>query len=175
MTGARATVGVVINLPEPHATVLRRWRERIGDPQAEAIPPHVTLLPPTPVDRAEVRSICRRLGEVAAANAPFPMHLSGTGTFRPLSQVVFVQVATGIAQCELLEAAIRRGPLGRPREFPFHPHVTVAHDLEDEALDDVYDALGAFVARFTVDRFTLFRRATGGAWVEEGQFPLGED
>ncbi|MEP6852260.1 MAG: 2'-5' RNA ligase family protein [bacterium] len=179
MTGparpGRQTIGVVINLPEPHATVLRGWRRRIGDPQADLIAPHLTLLPPVGVDTADLPEICGQLADVAAKQAPFPMHLSGTGTFRPLSQVVFVQVAAGIAQCELLEEAIRRGPLARPRDHPFHPHVTVAQDLDDDKLDDIYDALGTFVARFPVDRFALFVRQGNGAWATEREFPLGGD
>ena len=39
------------------------------------------------------------------------MRLRGTGTFRPVSPVVFVNVAEGISRCELLADAVRRGPL----------------------------------------------------------------
>ncbi len=95
------------------------------------------------------------------------MHLFGTGTFRPISPVVFVQVARGVADCELLERAIRSGPLDRALEFPYHPHVTVAHDVDDDALDEAYDGLAGFVARFTVESFQLFERlpttAAGGS------------
>ena len=38
----------------------------------------------------------KHLADVAAASGqPFIMHLAGTGTFRPTSPVVFVQVARG--------------------------------------------------------------------------------
>jgi 2'-5' RNA ligase len=166
------TIGVVIDLPEPHATVVRRWRGRVGDPQAELIPPHVTLLPPTPVRARLLPAVTSHLAAAAATVAPFAMHLSGTGTFRPLSRVVFVEVAAGIAQCEVLEAAIRADVLDRPREFPFHPHVTVAHDVDDAALDAAYEGLGDFVARFRVDRFVLYLRGADGRWQAEREFLL---
>jgi 2'-5' RNA ligase len=166
------TVGVVIDLPEPHATVVRRWRQRVGDPQGDVIPPHVTLLPPTTVPETEMKAVMEQLAESAELVKPFSMHLSGTGTFRPLSQVVFVQIATGIAQCEVLETSIRRGALARPLDFPFHPHVTVAHDIDEAALDAAYDGLSDFVARFHVDRFALYVRGENGAWTAEQDFVL---
>lgn len=172
MSREARTIGVVIDLPEPHATVVRRWRHRVGDPQAGIIPPHVTLLPPTKVAHADMGTIVKHLAEAGRAAAPFAMHLSGTGTFRPLSQVVFVQVASGIAQCELLEAAIRTGMLDRSLDYPFHPHVTVAQDVDESALDAAYDGLGDFVARFQVDRFVLYVRGQDGAWTAEQDFAL---
>ncbi len=170
----RVTVGVVIPIPEPHATVLTGWRRRVGDPQADVIPPHVTLLPPTDVERADLDAIEKHLSASAAGGGPFTMHLFGTGTFRPLSPVVFIQVARGLADCEVLEQSIRSGPLERDLEFPYHPHVTVAQEIPDAALDEAYDALSAFVARFTVDHFSLFERPDDGPWLTRREFELGE-
>jgi 2'-5' RNA ligase len=167
------TVGVVIDLPEPHASVIRGWRARSGDPQGAAIPPHVTLLAPTAVRRDELDDAVAHLSAVAADAEPFSMHLAGTGSFRPTSQVVFVQVANGQTECKALEAAIRRGPLDRPREFPYHPHVTVAHDVDSDALDEACSGLGDFVARFRVSQFALFTRESG-VWTEQRMFELGK-
>jgi 2'-5' RNA ligase len=101
------------------------------------------------------------------------MHLVGTGPFRPTSPVVFIQVARGVASCEQLERVIRSGPLLRDLDFPYHPHVTIAHDVSDEALDLAYDGLADFVARFVVDAFTLFERSDDGEWHRRRDFPLG--
>jgi 2'-5' RNA ligase len=167
------TLGVVIRIPQPHATVLTNWRHRVGDPLAAEIPPHVTLLPPTPLDRGLIEDVDKHL-RVAAANADsFPMHLAGTGTFRPLSPVVFIQVARGLAECEMLEEAIRSGPLGRDLEFPYHPHVTVAHHVPDEALDAAYDGLSDFVARFPIGSFQLFELTEAEGWTLFAEYDLG--
>ncbi|MGI8677549.1 MAG: 2'-5' RNA ligase family protein [Jatrophihabitans sp.] len=166
-------VGVAVAIPQPHATVLTNWRRRVGDPGAELVFPHVTLLPPTPVAAEQVPDVEKHLTEAAAACDPFVMHLAGTGTFRPLSPVVFIQIATGVSQCEVLERAIRSGPLDRELEFPYHPHVTVAHDIDDAALDDAYEGLSDFVARFPVDRVVLFSRETRGRWSWRSEFGLG--
>src|ERR1700728_4059751 len=42
-------IGVAVNTPEPFGSELQGWRERLGDPNASRIVPHVTLLPPTQV------------------------------------------------------------------------------------------------------------------------------
>src|SRR4051794_3162926 len=104
---------------------------------------------------------------------PFGMLLAGTGTFRPVSAVVFVVVAAGIAQCERLEAAVRSGPLARETRFPYHPHVTVAHDIPPDGLDRAYKGLAGFDARFPVPAFSVFAQETGGVWVPRKDFALG--
>jgi 2'-5' RNA ligase len=170
----KVVLGVSIAIPQPHAGTLSRWREQAGDPQAHLVPPHVTLLPPTVVDAAQVPAIEAHLSAAAKAAQPFSMHLSGTGTFRPVSQVVFVRVATGQADCERLEEEVRSGPIKRTLEFPYHPHVTVAQDVAPTALDEVHDGLSDFVARFGVRSFTMFQRGTGGSWHPRRAFPLGQ-
>lgn len=103
------TIGVAVAIPEPHASYLQERRESFGDPLAHAIPPHVTLLPPTVVDVADMDEFEAHLEVVAAAHDCFEIALESTGTFRPVSPVVFVQLAQGVAQCEALETAIRQG------------------------------------------------------------------
>lgn len=166
------TVGVALAVPEPHAAVLAGWRRRIGDPEAARIPPHVTLLPPTEIETDQLELVDKHLAEAATAVLPFTMKLSGTGTFRPLSQVVFVQVATGAAQCELLEQAVRRDPIVREVGFPYHPHVTVGHDVADEYLDQAYEGLRDFVAQFRVEAFTLYAQDPDGTWHPHREYPL---
>lgn len=167
------TLGVAIAIPEPHATVLTKWRRRVGDPAAGLVWPHVTLLPPTPVPAGALGEIEEHLRQAATAAEPFVMHLSGTGTFRPTSPVVFIQISRGVSDCEVLEKAIRTGPLGRELAFPYHPHVTVAQEVDDGALDEAYDGLSGFVARFPVTTFTLFRRDGDSRWTVCTEYPLG--
>lgn len=166
------TLGVAIAIPQPHAEVLTGWRRRVGDPSADLIFPHVTLLPPTPVPECALPEIDAHLVCAARAQPPFVMHLSGTGTFRPTSPVVFVQVAQGLADCEALEAAVRSGPLARVLDFPYHPHVTIAQDVDAAALDAAYEGMSGFVARFTVETFVLFCRDCTGRWRWRREFAL---
>jgi 2'-5' RNA ligase len=166
-------VGVAIGIPSPWAAVLDKARADAGDPMAAFIPSHVTLLGPTDVPASSLSSIEEHLSALAPRFRPFPVQLRGTGTFRPLTQVVFVAVAAGISEFERLAAAVRAGPLERELHFPYHPHVTVAHDIATEALDKVFEELADFTARFEVDHFTLYVHGSDGRWRPRRDFILG--
>ena len=166
----RRDMGVAIGLPEPWTSELQAWRERLGDPNAASIPPHVTLLPPTALREADLPRIEEHLRAVAAQEQPFLLRLRGSATFRQVSPVVFVTVVMGLADCERLEAQVRSGPLAREVRFPYHPHVTVAHDLEAPALDRAFDALADYDASFTVEGFTLFEKDRAGVWRPQRDF-----
>jgi 2'-5' RNA ligase len=161
---ATVTIGVAISVPEPYGEQLERWRAHFGDPLAEAIPAHVTLLPPTEVPAAVLPDVHAHLSAVAGGQMPFQVHLRGTGTFRPVSPVVFVQLAEGVAHCEQLERSVRSGVLARELNFYYHPHVTVAHHLDAAALDRAFATLSGFQARFTVESFSLYEHGQDGVW-----------
>ena len=156
--------GVAVTIPEPWATTLQSAREAVGDRMASAIPPHVTLLPPTAIPPPEMPEFLDHLRVVARSHTPFEMVLSGTGTFRPISPVVFVQVSRGIGECEGLERAVRSGPVERLLDFPYHPHVTIAHHLGEEALDRAFEGLADFRCRFPVDSVELYHHDDDGVW-----------
>ena len=165
--------GVAITIPEPWSATLQDARKSFGDPMAGAIPPHVTLLPPTSIGDDAMQTFLEHLRGVSTGAEPFRMVLSGTGTFRPVSPVVFVQVSLGIGQCEALERGVRSGPVERPLDFPYHPHVTVAHHVEEDALDRAFTELGAFRCDFRVGSIELYQHAHDGVWRVQESFPLG--
>jgi 2'-5' RNA ligase len=166
-------IGVAIDIPEPWGSMLTRRRREAGDPQAAYTPAHVTLLGPTEVATEALPAVEKHLGAVASAHRPFTIHLRGTGTFRPVTDVVFVALAVGISECEMLAAAIAADGVHRGGRFPYHPHVTVAQDVPPEALDAVFDDLAGFSARFDVSSFTLFSHGGEGPWRPRRDFPLG--
>lgn len=158
------TIGVSISIPEPWGSQLQDYRTSLGDATASLIPSHITLVPPTDVDAAVLPALVEHLEEAADGFDPFEILLRGTGTFRPVSPVVFIAVAEGISPVELLAARIRRGPLAVDLDFPFHPHVTVAHHLEDPVLDRAFDELADFEARFEVRGFHLYEHDEASGW-----------
>lgn len=167
------TIGVAIPIPEPFGGELQRWRKIFGDLHADAIPTHVTLLPPSEVPGDALSEVEEHLREVAADGDAFEMCLRGTGTFRPASPVVFVQVAAGISECERLQAAVRSGPLERPLRFPYHPHVTVAHDVSDSDLDRAFSELAGWSAAFSVWGFSLYEHGPDGVWRPQRDYVFG--
>jgi 2'-5' RNA ligase len=165
-------IGVAVEVPEPWGKELQACREQFGGTRAGAIPTHVTLLPPTSIPRATLPEIEDHLCSVARQCRPFDMHLRGSGTFRPVSPVVFVQLAAGIGSCERVEQLVRSGPLARGLDFPYHPHITVAHQLPDPLLDEAFAALATYEARFPVLGFSLYEQAQG-VWRPQRHYAFG--
>ena len=67
-------IGVAVAIPEPWATEFVDYRLRIGDPTAEGVPSHITLIPPTEVD-GDLAAIEAHLAVAATEVAPFRVHL----------------------------------------------------------------------------------------------------
>ncbi|MGW5325554.1 2'-5' RNA ligase family protein [Streptomyces sp. NPDC004014] len=169
------TIGVSVAVPEPHGSLLQQRRAGFGDVAAHGIPSHVTLLPPTEVDEADLPAVDAHLRAVAAAGRPFPMRLSGTGTFRPLSPVVYVCVVQGAEDCAWLQQRIRdaSGPVPRELQFPYHPHVTVAHGIDEAAMDLAFAELAGFRAEWPCTGFALHEQGADGVWRKLREYPFG--
>jgi 2'-5' RNA ligase len=166
------TIGVSVAVPDPWGSELQTYRVKLGDDEAAGIPSHITLLPPIDVDDELMPGIQEHLEHMAATSESFDVHLRGTGTFRPISPVVFVNVVRGISGFELLALAVRQGPLAIEVQFPYHPHVTVAHDLDEDSLDQAFEDLESFEARFTVEHFSLYVHDEGEGWTPVRHFEL---
>lgn len=157
-------IGVSIAVPEPYAQEIQDARDGFGDPLARSIPTHVTLLPPTELDPAELPAVARHLARAARRHLPFRLRLRGTDTFRPVSPVVFVRLDEGVREVREVESSVRCGPLARELAFPFHPHVTVAHNVEPASLDRAERELRHYRAEFTVAGFSLHRFCEDRVW-----------
>lgn len=173
MTGADlTTVGVAVPVPEPFGSVLREARASFGDALAATVPTHVTLMPPLEVDDEALGRLPGALDEVAGRTPAFRMSLRGTGTFRPVSPVVYVALDDGAEATGVL-AERARAAAGVDRvDFPFHPHVTVAHHLDDDRLDAAQAALAGFAGAFVVSHFALYRHDAERGWEPRIRFDL---
>ena len=171
--GEQVRIGVALQVPAPFGPELQRARAGFNDPLAQDIPPHVTLLGPTVVEPDEMAAVTDHLGAVGRDHPPFTVHLRGTGSFRPVSPVVFIQVVQGIAECEQLERAVRSGPLQQELRFNYHPHVTVAHEVGEPDLDRAFADLASYEAQFRVDGFQVFEHGDDGVWRVAHHVPLG--
>ncbi len=165
-------IGIALPLPEPYSAELQAWRERFGDRNASAIPPHITLVPPTRLARDDLDEVEEHLRAVAAGSPRFLLVLDGTDGFRPASPVVFVRLVHGAEECGLLQEQVRCGPLARELAFPYHPHVTIAHDLPDPQLDEAERALAGYSAGWRAWGLTLFERGDDGVWRPQRDFPF---
>lgn len=158
------TVGVAVAVPEPWGSLLQERRAGYGDRLAWTIPTHITLLPPTQVPEARLPEVDRHLADAASYVEPFVVELRGTATFRPVTPTVYVVVAQGVGSCEQLEARVRSGPLRRRLQFPYHPHVTLAFDVPDDALDRAFAESADLDATFTVTEIVRYELGEEGVW-----------
>jgi 2'-5' RNA ligase len=167
------TIGIAIAVPDPCGIHVKSARENYGDPQARAIPTHVTLLPPVMVSPTMLDDIDLHLRSAAARIAPFRIALHGSASFRPVSPVVFLALNEGIAGCEALERVVRSGPLLRRRNFPYHPHVTLVHDLPESVLDAAFQDFSEYQFAFTAASFTLYEQDADRVWQPVREYSLG--
>ena len=115
--GGGHTLGVAIEIPQPFGRQLDDIRARFS-PDDGDMPAHVTILAPVDVDADVMDAVLAHLAAVAASTPPFRLVLRGSGTFRPVSPVVFVTVAERISACEQLERRVRSGDLAVETRFP---------------------------------------------------------
>lgn len=167
-----STIGVSIAVPEPWGAQLQEYRESLGDASAAGIPTHITLLPPTEIDDEMWGDVIEHLTRAAVRGRAFRVRLRGTGTFRPVSPVVFVTVAQGIGGCEALADLVVGGPLAVDLHFPYHPHVTVAHEMDEATLDRAFDELAGFECDFEVEEFHLYLHSEDEGWRPARTFSL---
>jgi len=169
--GGGHTLGVAIEIPQPFGRQLDEIRARFS-PDDGDMPAHVTILAPVDVDADAMDAVVAHLSQVAATTPPFRLVLSGSGSFRPVSPVVFVAVSEGFAALEQLERRVRSGDLAVETRFPYHPHVTIAHDAPEADLDRAMEELADFRADMQIGSMGV-RENIDGVWQPVRTFALG--
>ena len=167
------SVGVILGFPAEIADELQRWRASFGDPLAGVVPAHITLVTTTPTQDWEATR--RHVREVARCQSPFMVTIAGTGTFRPVSPVVFINVADGFDECIDLHRKLQQGPLHRELPFAYHPHVTIAHDVAPESLDEAETVLKDYRATFPVVSMGLYEHDADGIWQLREELDFGTE
>lgn len=165
-------MGVVLLVPDPIGSRVTHLRDRIGDALGMAIPTHITLLPPTRVTAEQSDALEEHLARVASDHDAPTINVNGSDTFRPTSEVVFLAISEGVRACADLNAAVCAGPVRSPSAFPFHPHITLAHDLAPEVLDDVAAEYADVRAGFQVPQISLYSLDDEGRWQVRAHYPF---
>ncbi len=163
-------LGVVIGVPEPWISQITEARLAMGDALALKVPAHITVVPPIPISRDKREEVFEHIRSVAMAHRPFRLALEGTGTFEPISPVAFLRVTQGATQCCQLAEDIRSGPLDYQPRFPYHPHVTLAHNVTPEFLREAVEWGKNFEASWMVPGIRLDRVDRDGSYVSAALF-----
>jgi 2'-5' RNA ligase len=164
---------VAVVVDPPVADEVDGLRRAVGDPSLARIPPHLTLVPPVNVRRAELGDALGRLREAAAAVPPFVLTLGRISTFMPDNPVLYLAVGGDVDRLTALRDAVFRPPLERRLSWPWVPHVTVADGIEPDRIPACLQALAGYSAVVPVDRVVLLEEQAGRQWVPVADAGLG--
>ena len=167
------TIGIALAVPEPWGSQLQELRRSYGDPEADRMPTHITILPPNTVGLIDLPRVHDGLLAAAREQQPFTITIAGSASFRPVSDVTYVRVTQGAHQCAQLEKSVRSHIAARAALHEYLPHITVAMDVDSHVLDQAERDLADFNATWLVDEVTLFHRDKAGYWAPDRSFVLG--
>lgn len=170
---------LVSYLPSPLGEFLDQLRtDLVCDCRAKA---HVTVLPPRPLTCSAEQAwqeLAARLQDIP----PFYVELGDVQVF-PVTQVVYLSVIAGGAELKRLHETLNRGRLAFEEPFEYHPHVTLAQDLDTageiaETVTQVTDLARARWQEFqhrrgyVIDKLTFVQNTLGNLWTDLNGFPL---
>jgi len=175
--GGGRTLGqfaLVSYLPDPLASFLDRLRLEL-DPDCKPHA-HVTILPPRPF-RSEISEAVARLTEEGKTFPPFEITLGDVEIF-PVSNVIYLGLATGQRSIRSLHDLMDVGTLYHRCPFDFHPHITIGQDLPPDKVQEA-----ARIARerwaewtgprsFTVDALSFVQNVAPYVWLDVARVPL---
>jgi 2'-5' RNA ligase len=175
--GGGRTLGqfaLVSYIPDPLASFLDRLRLDL-EPQCRPHA-HVTILPPRPFHH-EISEAVEHLTDEARLFPPIEITLGEIEIF-PVSNVIFIGIASGERDVRRLHDLMDTGNLYHRCPFEFHPHITIAQELPPESVQEA-----ARIAReqwaawdgprtFTVDAMSFVQNVAPYLWVDLAKVPL---
>lgn len=175
ITSEETLFGVYIALPEPYENYIRNCRINHGDSLASLCPTHITLLPPTAINRLDLINFVTDLKNMAASFRPFWVKLDGVSSFKPVSNVSFINVVKGNKNCASINNEILsfNSLRGLDKRFDYHPHVTIGHGISQENLDVLEKKFKNFTASFICSKICVDILDTDGSSRTVAILPLG--
>ncbi|HKX00607.1 MAG TPA: 2'-5' RNA ligase family protein [Bryobacteraceae bacterium] len=166
---------LVVYIPDPLAKFLDDLRRELVPgcmPRA-----HVTILPPRPL-AADPDEAVEQARVVVADFAPFDIEIGDVEIF-PTSDVIYLGLRKGEPELHAMYRALNGGPLAFHEAFPYHPHVTLAQNLERAQVAPLYEMARRRWAEFKHPRRLNAARAyfvqskLDCTWVDLADFALG--
>lgn len=154
-------------------------RRQLGARALGRIPPHITLVPPLDVPRAELPAVLLLLERAAGRSRPLTFVLGPPATFFPPTPVVYLEVAGDLDALEDLRLSLCAGPLarvaGRRRERrPFVPHLTLDQRIDPARIPAALGSFADYRGSADLDELTLLSfDEESGRWDALAAAPLG--
>ena len=166
---------LVMYIPDPLGRFLDDLRRELVpgcNPHA-----HVSVLPPReiPSDWVAARDQVRVLLE---GWPPFEVHATEVGLF-PATDVVYIEVGGGAEDLRRMHREMNSNCLECCERFAYHPHVTLAQEIPDGQVAEVYELAKRRWAdytgprSFTADRAVFVRNTKLNRWIDLAELSLG--
>lgn len=137
---------------------------------------HVTILPPRPVT-GDLPANCRTIEDQLDGFGPFQVDLTGVQIFEK-SNVIYAALDQGRAKLVAMHAALDVKGLRFKENFVYHPHVTLAQELDPAAVPEFLELAkrrwqeSAHARSFPVDTLTFVQNTAGNSWIDLVEFNL---
>jgi 2'-5' RNA ligase len=165
---------LVVYVPQPLAGFIERLRQEI-QPGCTARS-HLTFLPPRPLE-IPLEQIRSQLEAGLKDQHAFRVELCEVRVF-PVSHAVHLSLGAGWAEAVRIHQVLHSGDLCCMEFFEYHPHVTLAQDLDPASVAAVVELAErrwqeySGKRDFLVDHVTLVQNTLENRWVNLGEFPL---
>jgi 2'-5' RNA ligase len=172
--GATTQFALVSYIPEPLGSFL-------SDLRTELVPhcrlqSHVTLLTPRPLANPTWALIDELRRETARLDS-FEVELCQLEIF-PVTNVIYLSIGKGRDEIVRMHDALARDMFDYNEPFPFHPHITLAQEIPEDAINDVFTrACARWEAwdrprSFPVDELVFVRNVNMRGWEDLSSHPL---
>lgn len=139
---------------------------------------HVTVLPPRPLDpNADLPATIQELADEARQASPIEIALGEIEVF-PVTDVIYLSIARGERELHALHENLNSGQLEYDGPYPFHPHVTIAQNIEPGKVGEFADiarrrwAVYTGSRRFNVDCLSFVQNIAPNMWLDLAKLPM---
>ena len=171
------TYAIVVYLHGPLAQFVNRLREQLN-PEYAGKGTHLTVLPPRPLVISE-EAAAEEARAQCAGWEPFELEVGSVQTFLPVNHVVYLGLGQGADQLRRMHQTLNRGYLACQEPLEFSPHITIAQDLSEQRILDVFAQVSSGFAayagprRHPVRTLTFVRQNDAGDWIDLAGLQLG--
>jgi 2'-5' RNA ligase len=154
---------LVAYIPEPLAGFLDALRRELAP--GCRLRAHITILPPREL-ACDLQTASRELEKALSQTRSFRVSVGEVKVF-PGSEVIHVAIDAGLEQLRKLHAQLNQGDCKAPELWRYHPHVTLAQDLEPTAVPAAFNLAErrwreySGPRSFALDHLTFVRRTLG--------------
>ncbi len=172
--GATTQFALVSYIPEPLGSFLTDLRTELV-PHCR-LQSHVTLLTPRPLAHPTWALIDELRRETAKLNS-FEVELSELEVF-PVTNVIYVSIGRGRREIVEMHDRLARDMFSHKEPYPFHPHITLAQEIPEDAVNEVFArACARWEAwdkprTFSVDELVFVRNVNMRGWEDLSSHPL---